>query len=201
MPQVHSRAAATAAAIERAALDLARRDGYANLTVDMICASVGISQRTFFNHFPTKDDAILGRQLPTVDEGVARRFLVGDGPILIDALGLITLPGAREDLASFEQRMEVIAQSPQLLARQMSRIAALEAELREIVSMRLAKEQPALDQRELGDRSALIVQLLAGVVRFLGSLTDSTPDDALARARLALTSVLANEHGRTQQTL
>ena len=58
------RARATADAIESAALDLVLDRGYNQVTVDLICDVAGVSQRTFFNHFPTKDDAMLGRDRP-----------------------------------------------------------------------------------------------------------------------------------------
>ena len=47
-------------AIERAAIELVGEFGYGEVTVDAICARVGISQGTFFNYFPTKDAAIVG---------------------------------------------------------------------------------------------------------------------------------------------
>ncbi|WP_139651461.1 TetR/AcrR family transcriptional regulator [Raoultibacter phocaeensis] len=50
----------TREAIERAAITLVGERGYAAVTVDDICARVGISQGTFFNYFPTKDAAIVG---------------------------------------------------------------------------------------------------------------------------------------------
>ena len=74
-----SRAAATKTAIEDAALDLALERGYEQVTVDMICEQVGVTQRTFFNHFPTKDDALLGRDLPQIDERAARQFIIARG--------------------------------------------------------------------------------------------------------------------------
>lgn len=46
--------------IHTAALDIAERDGIAAATIDRISVAAGISRRTFFNYFPTKEAAILG---------------------------------------------------------------------------------------------------------------------------------------------
>lgn len=50
---------ATRVALQRAALDLVRARGSDAVTVDDICARAGVSPRTFFNYFPSKDAAII----------------------------------------------------------------------------------------------------------------------------------------------
>ncbi|MFI5960370.1 TetR family transcriptional regulator [Cryptosporangium sp. NPDC051539] len=51
---------ATAAEIEAAAFALFERQGSEHTTVDDIAAAAGVSPRTFFRYFPTKEDAVLG---------------------------------------------------------------------------------------------------------------------------------------------
>lgn len=46
--------------IHTAALDIAESERMAAATIDRISAAAGISRRTFFNYFPTKEAAILG---------------------------------------------------------------------------------------------------------------------------------------------
>lgn len=46
--------------IHLAALEIAREGGVEGLTVDAIAERAGVSPRTFFNYFATKDDAIVG---------------------------------------------------------------------------------------------------------------------------------------------
>ncbi len=50
--------AATRHAIALAALELLREHGYDALTVDLVAERAGISRRTFFNYFPSINDAL-----------------------------------------------------------------------------------------------------------------------------------------------
>ena len=56
----------TWALIHDQASSLACEHGLANTTVEAISEAAGVSKRTFFNYFPTKEDAILGVQAPTL---------------------------------------------------------------------------------------------------------------------------------------
>ncbi len=190
-----SRAAATAAAIEDAALDLALERGYDNVTVDLVCEKVGISQRTFFNHFPTKDDALLGRNRPQLDERAARRFVLADGPLLIDALTLIQLPvdGTPHRITD---RMRVVSASPPLLIKQMGRIAAIEHELIEIISLRLEHAHPGMPAEEREREASLTTHMLAGILRWI-----ATQAEAHESAGTDLTDVVAQARATLERTL
>ncbi|MER1995065.1 MAG: TetR family transcriptional regulator [Arthrobacter sp.] len=52
--------AATYSAITSAARALTAEHGLGGFTVEELCEQVGISRRTFFNYFPSKEDAVLG---------------------------------------------------------------------------------------------------------------------------------------------
>ena len=58
---------------------LTAAEGLAGFTIDELCATVGISRRTFFNHFASKDDVVVGIALdddgdePLEAYGAARR--------------------------------------------------------------------------------------------------------------------------------
>ena len=49
----------TRESIQRTALRLFEKRGYAETTIDQIAAAVEISPSTFFNYFPTKEDVVL----------------------------------------------------------------------------------------------------------------------------------------------
>ncbi|WIB65934.1 TetR/AcrR family transcriptional regulator [Curtobacterium sp. MCBD17_040] len=46
--------------ISRAAIDLFLRQGFEGTTIDQILESVGVSRRSFFRYFGTKEDVVLG---------------------------------------------------------------------------------------------------------------------------------------------
>jgi AcrR family transcriptional regulator len=167
--------AETTAAIERAAVGLVAELGYDAVTVDMVCEAAGVSQRTFFNHFKTKDAALLGHDLPTVDERAARAFIVSDGPLLAEAIGLVRIDPAMipVDPALMAERIRAISAQPVLLAKQMERLAAIEGELREIIELRLRRQAgdagaDATGGDDLADEAELITHILAGVMRYVG---------------------------------
>ncbi|TFD23489.1 TetR family transcriptional regulator [Cryobacterium lyxosi] len=54
--------------VKQSAVSLVLEHGCDNVTVDMICSRSGISQRTFFNYFNTKNAAIIGTESSTIDE-------------------------------------------------------------------------------------------------------------------------------------
>ena len=54
--------------IHETALRLARQHGMRGSTVEDIAAEAGISPRTFFNYFGTKEDAVLGLRAPAITD-------------------------------------------------------------------------------------------------------------------------------------
>lgn len=170
MARPAGRAAQTAAAIERAAIGLVLERGYDHVTVDMIAEAAGVSQRTFFNHFPTKDDAILGTFKPEVDERAAREFIVGKGSLLVEAMTLMRLPESftAEDMRLHALRMKAVAASPALFARQMEVFGGLHQELTGIMRLRLRTERPDAPAEEIDADADLAANMLAGVMKALG---------------------------------
>ena len=57
-------------AIHEAALKRVRDHGMRGTTVEEITQEAGVSPRTFFNYFPSKEDAVLGLREPVVSEEI-----------------------------------------------------------------------------------------------------------------------------------
>ena len=59
--------------------------GLSGFTLDELCTAVGVSRRTFFNHFATKDDVVVGRAVDdddaVLDAWAARRPPAGAPPL------------------------------------------------------------------------------------------------------------------------
>ena len=163
-------AVAKAAAIEAAAVDLVLEHGYDAVTVHMICARAGVSQRTFFNHFKTKDLAVLGAGGPRIDERAARAFLVSTGPLLQEATALIRVDAGAmaEDPGLIARRIRAVGADPVLMAKQMERLTVIEQDLREIIELRLVTQYPDEPRDVLAEQAEIITHLLAGVMRYIG---------------------------------
>ena len=59
--------------LQRSALELFLRDGYDATTVAAIAGAAGVSQMTFFRHFPTKESVVLDDPYdPVIAERVAK---------------------------------------------------------------------------------------------------------------------------------
>ena len=72
----------TWALIHDKASEMALEEGLTKATVEAIADAAGISKRTFFNYFATKEDAIIGTQPPTLsDEAVAAFRADGEGDL------------------------------------------------------------------------------------------------------------------------
>jgi AcrR family transcriptional regulator len=101
---------ATRAEIEHAALDLFARNGSERTTVDDIAAAAGVSPRTFFRYFATKEDAALGANR-AFDTALAERLeaLVTGNSSLADLEAAIAavLGGMAADEGAVERMLRV----------------------------------------------------------------------------------------------
>ena len=111
---------ATRAAIERTLLELVLERGYAAATVDEVCARVGVSKKTFFNYYASKEAAIRGDMVvfPTADQvrAALANKPAGEGYLdtVVSLLGLDEgHPGGDPELTRL--RSEVLSTMPQLL--------------------------------------------------------------------------------------
>ncbi|WP_229230814.1 TetR/AcrR family transcriptional regulator [Sinomonas cyclohexanicum] len=105
----------TRRAIHDAALALALERGLAQVTVADICAGASISERTFFNYFPSKAAATLGIPDHPLTEELKEHFLEGRGTLVEDLCDLVAgiVSGPEGDIPRIKKLM---GYEPDLLA-------------------------------------------------------------------------------------
>lgn len=146
---------ATRAAITDTARVLVGRHGFTGFTIEELCERVGISRRTFFNYFPSKEDALIGRQEDGFPDDLVEEFVRAgaSGPAghitatLLDDLAELACQTAeratlsREDYA---QLVKAIRDDPSLFAKIVDNSAAREREVAELVAEResIAADDP-----------------------------------------------------------
>ncbi|MFI9467118.1 TetR family transcriptional regulator [Streptomyces sp. NPDC052492] len=182
---------ATRAALTEAAVRLAAEQGADQVTVEAISAAAGVSVRTFFNYFDSRDDAFV-----VVDADAServRRSLLAAPP------GLSPLEALREALATELREAErqhelwslharVLRASPHLLVRNLGAQMADETGLAEAIAARIraggrAGETPAppadgVDRAAPGLYPRLLAAVAGSAVRVSVQHWCERPDDA-----------------------
>jgi AcrR family transcriptional regulator len=133
----------TVAAVEEAALDLAKDLPFEEITVALICRRAGISERVFFNHFVVREDAFLGRDRPHVDEAWAAQYISNPSiPLITGAARLINLPAV--EASTRQLRTELTAGNPALLSRAYTILIPVREECVQLVAQALETRNPRL---------------------------------------------------------
>ncbi|MEU4425128.1 TetR family transcriptional regulator, partial [Actinoplanes sp. NPDC024001] len=130
----------TRLALITAALHLVdERGGADRVTVDEISALAEVSPRTFFNYFPTKEDALVGDPLEGRTDPAELLPAMPPGTPVLDALLTALGPAMtqiQEDRELWLLRMRVINDNPQLLPLLIAAAATAEQRLAEAVAQR-----------------------------------------------------------------
>ncbi|MFQ4147535.1 TetR family transcriptional regulator [Arthrobacter sp. LAPM80] len=162
----------TWALIHNAASLMACEQGMAKTTVEAIADAAGISKRTFFNYFPTKEDAIMGLQQPTLSEETLAAFRMESSEDLFGRTVRLMLTVIRSmfPAESRSDRRKILkAKYPELSKRIFDHLRDSE----ELVEAVLLERYPdpaqelALPGSLPGKDSALALLMMAGtVIRF-----------------------------------
>lgn len=152
---------ATRLAIQQAALRIAIEDGLAAVTVDEVSRRADISPRTFFNYFPSKEQAILGDD-PTLPDDQALDAFVAGGPTgeLLGDVGALLVHSARElieERGLITERQQVLRANPELFSQRMASMKEFQAELETVIARRMTHDDPTVaeDQTTLHRRARL----------------------------------------------
>jgi AcrR family transcriptional regulator len=119
-----------------AALSLVQEVGFAGTTASAIASAVGVSERTFFRYFPTKEDAVL-QPIEALGAAIARE--------------LLARPNSESDFQALRRAFDVavneVAAEPDLMA----------------TILRVNRAEPALRRRHLQQQDMWVSDLLAAL--------------------------------------
>lgn len=134
---------ATRRRLAAAARRLALEQGADAVTIEQVCAEVGVSTRTFFNYFSSKEEALTGPEIPAGTEASRESFVAGgpSGDLLADLLVLLDPSPMVEDEGreQLEALIALFEREPRLLARHLARLVGQEADVAALVARRTGR--------------------------------------------------------------
>lgn len=150
--------------IHDAAATIALEDGPTVATVDLIAARAGVSRRTFFNYFASKEDAILGISDPVLSDAALAAFNESTESLVTAAAHLMAAifrsAGPHGERA--KRSITLIRQYPELRGRLGLHARAVIVLATPVIAERISAAKP--DVRENAQLEAEAVAMLAGTV-------------------------------------
>jgi AcrR family transcriptional regulator len=165
--------AATRAALGDAAWSLCVERGYDGVTVEQIARAAGVSLRTFFNYFSSKEEAVMAGDKQTAETFV-RAFAARplDEPVLVALRGALrSIYPAHVDLERLRQSRE-LRRHPALLPHVFAAYSAREQELTAVIADRCGLDA-SVDPYPAVTASTILATLRAVVQWWLDTPTAS----------------------------
>ncbi len=172
-----------------AAVALAREGGLAAVTVEAVAERAGVSRRTFFNYFPTKEDALLGTTSPVVPQDALDTFLErkpdDDGFAAALRLVVAIIHATFGVDIPLTERRDLLIQFPTLRARLSQHVSTVEGLVAAALDERAAAQgTPSPD----ADASRALFMLAGTVLRFAYS---RNPEAVAAADSAAIESAIS----------
>ncbi|WP_420039437.1 TetR/AcrR family transcriptional regulator [Gordonia sp. MP11Mi] len=145
--------------LHNAAIDLVQENGLTETTVSAIADRAGVSRRTFFNYFASKEDAVLGAGEPTIPADAVDHLF--DGPGQFERAVRIVFSvasSARRVRNRPAERHALILAHPELKARTQDHAMAAH----ELLAKALAERYDG----DEADRALALLLLAMAVMRF-----------------------------------
>ena len=186
--------------LQQAALELFRERGYDQTTASEIAARAGVTERTFFRHFPDKREVLFDGQIKL---RAALTSAIAEAPETLQPLEILywtfrSIEQALEDNRPFSvPRQQVIADTPALQERELAKTAALTEDMVVALHQRGVDERLATLAAQMGMAAFhhAVVSWFAAPSRPLGAYLDDAFDE-LCRLSSPLT---VTEARRSQQ--
>ena len=193
--------ATTRSALRSAALALSRAEGPDAVSVEAICDHAGVSKRTFFNYFASKDDAVLGWSEDEADrllETVTGRPADQDALAAVEA-ALADLVDVATTSPIWHAQLDLVRLHPELLGRMTAVSLHVEASVADAVARRAGQAPTHPDVALLAAVTTATLRVVLG--RWLDSPEGTDPrrlvGEAFAglRAGLPIGTVSGGSHG------
>ena len=154
------RATQTSLGLRAEARRLTAERGLSGFTIEELCSEVGVSRRTFFNYYASKENAVLGIPVHSDTTDLEEAFVSGTGPLVDDFAELHIAKWERLDLKTVdaEELGRVFEREPRLFAHFVS--LAAEGEQHDIELVRRRSDAPVDDLR-----SEALVRVFSALVR------------------------------------
>ncbi|GGU46696.1 TetR/AcrR family transcriptional regulator [Nocardioides albus] len=179
-------------ALIEAAQRLVGERGLDDVTVDEISSEAGLSTRTFFNYFDSKDDAVLGIQEIELDADVRAQFVAGgpSGRLMTDLEALVAgfLTNAAPNIEQGERAMRLMVAEPRLVQRHIAWHQRVIGELDELLAERRKARPSPVDDDTIGMVAGLLMRASALAWARSGYEGDAAAHlpEAVAQLRLLL---------------
>jgi AcrR family transcriptional regulator len=175
-------------AIHEAAATLAQQRGLEHATVEAIAESAGVSPRTFFNYFPSKEDAVLGRDEPVLDAADAAKLSGADD--FLEQVTLLLVAVARSSIRDTDntRRRLILKRHPHLFGRQMEYMAKSEALVCRAVADHFTRDphwDSGVEGFDAEETARMTVMLAAVPAKFRAKSADFDPATGLTPQDLA----------------
>ncbi len=169
-------------ALHEAAITRVLEEGLEGATVATIAADAGVSTRTFFNYYATKEDAIVGLDESNIDAQLVADYVHSDSGL--DTLAEDTARFIREALlmGSLDpdtpaRRRKLFALYPELVSKRFDRAEALEELIAEHVLARLRVLGQEFSSEDSAWRSArMLTQLCMVPLHHAGRTIKTAPE-------------------------